>query len=83
MHSRNHANRKQSAICKQKFEHKHTTGKNYCEVKDHCYYTGKYRGAAHSIRNLQNGILKWMSMVFHNGSNYYYHVIRKNLAKEF
>ena len=58
MNSRNHANRKQSAICKQKFEHKHTNGKNYCKVKDHRYYTGKYRGAVHSIRNLKIGIPK-------------------------
>ena len=27
--------------------------KNYFTVKDHCYYTGKYRGAAHSICNLR------------------------------
>ena len=26
--------------------------KNYQKVKDHCYYTGKFRGAAHDICNL-------------------------------
>ena len=25
----------------------------YCKVKDHCHYTEKYKGAAHSIRNLR------------------------------
>ena len=24
----------------------------YHKVRDHCYYTGKYRGAAHGICNL-------------------------------
>ena len=41
------------------------------------------RGAVHSIRNLKIGIPKWISLVFHNGSNYDYHVIIKKLAKEF
>ena len=27
--------------------------KKYHKVRDHCYYTGEYRGAAHSIWNLR------------------------------
>ena len=26
---------------------------NYKKIRDHCHYTGKYRGAAHSLCNLR------------------------------
>ena len=53
------------------------------KVRDHCHYTGKYRGAAHSICNLRYKIPKEIPVVFHNGSTYDYHFIIKQLAKEF
>ena len=53
------------------------------KVRDHCHYTGKYRGAAHSICNLRYKIPKEIPVVFHNGSTYYYHFIIKQLAKDF
>ena len=56
--------------------------KNY-KVRDHCHYTGKYRGAAHNICNLRYKILKEIPIVFHNGSTYDYHFIIKELVKEF
>ena len=53
------------------------------KVRDHCHYTGKYRGAAHSICNLRYKISKEIPVVFHNGSTYDYHFIIKQLAREF
>ena len=57
--------------------------KLYHEVKYHYHFTGKYGQAAHSICNLRYKTLKEILIVFHNGSTYDYHVIIKQLAKEF
>ena len=53
------------------------------KVRDHCHYTGKYRGAAHGICNLRYKVVKEIPAVFHNGSSYDYHFIIKYLAEEF
>ena len=53
------------------------------KVRDHCHYTGKYKGAAHSICNLRYTVPKKIPVVFHNGSTYDYHFIIKQLAREF
>ena len=53
------------------------------KVKDYCYFTGKYRGAAHSKCNLKHKIPKNISVIFHNGSTYDYHLIIRELASEF
>ena len=70
-------------ISKKNFEHKYINDKRYRKVKDHCHCTDKYRGAAHKICNLKYSIPKKKPVVFHNGSNYYYHFIIKELAKGF
>ena len=57
--------------------------KLYHKVRDHCHYTGKFRGAAHSICNLRYKIPREIPVVFHNGSGYDYHFIIKHLAEEF
>ena len=57
--------------------------KNYQKVRDHCHYTGKYRGAAHSICSLKFKVPNEIPVVFHNGSNYDYHFIIKELANKF
>ena len=53
------------------------------KVKDYCYFTGKYRGAAHSKCNLKHEIPKKIPIIFHNGSKYDYHFIIRELASEF
>ena len=64
-------------ICKKEFDEK-----NY-KVRDHCHYTGKYRGTAHNMCNLKYKIPKEIPVVFHNGSTYDYHFIIKELVKKF
>ena len=49
----------------------------------HGYFTGKHRGAAHSICNLKSNVPNEIPVVFHNGSNYDYYFIIKELANEF
>ena len=67
-------------ICKKEFD---TIDKEHHKVRDHCHYTGKYRGAAHNICNLRYKVPKEILVVFHNGSTYDYHFIIKELVKEF
>ena len=54
--------------------------KKYRKVRDHCHYTGEYRGAAYSIWNLKYGVPKKILIAVHNGTNYDYHIIIKELA---
>ena len=77
-----HNKQKFCHICKKTFS---TDDKNQkChKVRDHCHYTGKYKGAAHDICNLRYKISKEIPVVFHNGSTYDYHSIMKELAEEF
>ena len=69
-------------ICKRAFS-TDDNNKKYLKVKDHCHYTGKYRGAAHNICNLICKIPKEIPVVFHNGFTYDYHFLIKKLAEEF
>ena len=47
---KNHNNQKFCYICKKEFD---TSDKKHHKVRDHCHYSGKYRGAAHNIYNLR------------------------------
>ena len=38
---------------KKKIEKKYVKYKKYHKVRNHCHYTGEYRGAAHSICSLK------------------------------
>ena len=64
-------------ICGKEFN----TDKKYCKVRDHCHYTGKFKGAARNTCNLRYKISKEILIVFHNGSTYDYDLIIKQLAK--
>ena len=77
---KHHNKQKVCYICKKEFN---KDDKKHYKVKDHCHYTGKYRGAAHNICNLRYKIPKEIPIVFHNGSTYDYHFIIKELVKEF
>ena len=51
------------------------------KVRDHCHYTGKYRGAAHSSCDLRYRIPDYIPVVFHNLAGYDAHLFIKELAK--
>ena len=55
---------------------------NRKKVKDHCHYTGKFRGAAHSKWNLNYKVLKEIPIIIHNAS-YDAHFILNQFAEEF
>ena len=66
-------------LCYDKNDKNYTNRK---KVKDHCHYTGKYRGAAHSKCNLNYKVPKDIPIIIHNAS-YDTHFIINQLAEEF
>ena len=50
------------------------------KVRDHCHFTGRYRGAAHNSCNLRYRKPNFMPVVFHNLSGYDSHLFVKNLG---
>ena len=61
-------------ICNEKF----TT--DDVKVRDHCHFTGRYRGAAHRICNLKYRKPFFTPVVFHNLSGYDSHLFVKHLG---
>ena len=55
--------------------------KNDRKVRDHCHYSGLYRGAAHSSCNLQYKIPNYIPVVFHNLPGYDAHLFIRESAK--
>ena len=49
-------------------------------VKDHCHYTGRYRGPAHNICNLKYSKPNSISVFFHNLAGYDSHLFIKKLG---
>ena len=73
-------------ICKKEFcfdENEKNKFKLYQKVSDHFYYTGKFRGAAHSICNWKYKVLKEIPVVIHNCLTYDFYFIITGLAKIF
>ena len=62
-------------ICYKSFNEKNR------KVRDHCHYTGLYRGPAHLICNLMYRIPSYIPVVFHNLSGYDGHLFIKELGK--
>ena len=64
----------------------HTCLKGFKEdspkVRDHCHYTGSYRGPAHSICNLKYKIPHYIPIVFHNLSGYDTHLFFRELGRK-
>ena len=51
------------------------------KVRDHCHYTGRYRGPTHSLCNWKYRIPFYIPVIFHNLSGYDAHLFIKELGK--
>ena len=51
------------------------------KVRDHCHYTGRYRGPAHRNCNLMYRIPSYIPVVFHNLSGYDAHLFIRELGR--
>ena len=81
---KSYKNQEKCHICEEKFS-MDKDDKDYInrkKVKDHCHYTGKFRGAAHSKCNLDYKVPKDIPIIIHNPS-YDTHFIINQLAEEF
>ena len=69
-------------ICKKEFDDisNENGDKKYKKVRDHCHFTGKYRGAAPNICNLKYRKPNFTPVVFHNLSGYDGHLFIKHLG---
>ena len=66
-------------ICEQDLFKDKETGQ-ILKVRDHCHFTGEYRGAAHNQYNLKCKKPLILSVIFHNLQGYDSHLFIKQLA---
>ena len=55
---------------------------NLIKVKDHDFYSGEYRGPSHLISSLRYQQQRNIPIIIHNGSNYDFQLIIKELARK-
>ena len=67
-------------ICEQDLFKDKETGQ-LLKVRDHCHFTGEYRGAAHNECNLKGKKPLILPVIFHNLQGYDSHLFIKQLAK--
>ena len=72
-----HESQNERYACGEKFNPK---SQEYRKVRDHCHYTGKYRGALHSKCNLRLKKSLTIPVFFHNLTGYDSHLFVKRLA---
>ena len=60
-------------MCNEEFD-------EHVKVRDHCHFTGRYRGAAHNSCNLKYRKPNFTPVAFHNLSGYDSHLFIKNLG---
>ena len=53
---------------------------NMRKVRDHCHYTGKYRGPLHNKCNIRLKVMRTIPVFFHNLSGYDCHLFVKRLV---
>ena len=67
-------------ICEKEFYEDDSTTK-MLKVRDHCHFTGQYRGAVHNSCNLQCKKPMIIPVIFHNLQGYDAHLFIKELSK--
>ena len=67
-------------ICKEEFTRDKKSKDNF-KVRDHCHFTGNFRGAAHNKCNLSCRKPLILPVIFHNLQGYDAHLFIKQLAK--